>query len=242
MKTLYCHGLPGGTSDFTIAGLSVGNHPEVMPPIGDSTAPPLPGKERVRLLAFSLGAYSALTLASVHPNRVCELVLISPAAPLELGDFLSDMAGAPVFRAAKGSRSRLAWLTRLQSAALAMAPDMTAKALFANATPAERALMAVPENRTALFDGLRQSYGSNRDAYLATLRAYVRPWSDRLDGVTATVRILHGTADGWVPPTMAEVLAFKLGTHVEWQEGLGHYGTLRAALPAIVGSKPSPAR
>ena len=234
MKTLYCHGLPGGASDFVIAGLATDARPRIVAPIGDDTSPSRSWEGSARLVAFSLGAYSALTLASAHPDRVRELVLISPAAPLELGDFLSHMAGAPVFRAAKGPRSRLVWLTRLQSAALAMAPNITAKALFANATPSERTLMAQPENRAALLRGMRQSYGTDRDAYLATLRAYVRPWSNRLDSVTAPVRILHGTADGWAAPAMAEALADKLGTRVEWQDDLGHYGTLRATLPRML--------
>ncbi len=49
------------------------------------------------LVGFSLGAAAALRVAPHLGKRVQRINLVSPAAPLTLGDFLDGMAGAPVF-------------------------------------------------------------------------------------------------------------------------------------------------
>jgi pimeloyl-ACP methyl ester carboxylesterase len=139
------------------------------------------------------------------------------------------MAGRQVFRAAIASPARLARLTAVQAALARLAPGLVRHLLFAGTAQAERRLA---RDHPQLFGPLlRRSYGPGRPAYLRELAAYVAPWADLLPKVAAPVTLHHGTADSWSPPDMAEALQGALPTaRVIRHDGLGHYGTLAAAL------------
>lgn len=238
MTTLYIHGLPGSARELDLVGPSRATAPHVMQAIAPfagafeawlaAHAPSGP----VRIGAFSLGAHAALRAAVDRPDRVRELTLVSPAAPLQMGDFLSSMSGAPVFRAAMRDEQHLRALTMVQAVGVRVAPSLVLRAMFSSASPDEWALAR--EMSGLLAVGMRRSLLVQREAYVAAVMAYVADWRPLLASVSVPVRIIAGTADTWTPPAMVGALADALGTAVEWRDGHGHYGTLRAALPDVL--------
>ena len=227
MKVLYLHGLPGSAAELALG--PVGRAADWTVPDRDAPsfaqlALALPAGP-LHLVGFSLGAACALRLAALAPDRVARVTLVSAAAPLELGDFLPDMAGAAVFRAAR-SHAQLSALTTVQSTLARLSPALFARLLARGADAEEAALLQTPALRRALAEGLTR----NRKAYLRELAAYVQPWARHLPHVRAPVALVHGRADRWAPPAMAEALATALpqaGLH--WHE-TGHFGTLRTVL------------
>lgn len=234
MRVVYVHGLPGSGAELAIAPLPERERPVVVPPWAGS----LPSDGPVHRIGFSLGAFGAVRLLAARPERVARLDLVSPAAPLELGDFLPAMAGRAVFEMARSRPRVLAAAVAAQGVAARAVPLLLARALFASADPVERDLLREPGFRALLVRGLRHSLIEHRGEYLSTLADYVAPWASRLDSVRCPVRIRHGTADRWAPVGMAHALDRALGARSRLRvlDGLGHYGALRAALPQLLAT------
>lgn len=232
--TLYLHGLPGGAEELSLGAAAAGwtvpdrlgwrlGYEAGLAALAENLPP------RCQLFGFSLGAMTALRLAALQPDRVERVTLASAAAPLELGSFLSAMAGAPVFRAAAERPDRLARMTAAQAALARLAPGLVLRLLFAGTDAGEGRLAR--RHRALLTMLLRRSYGPGRAAYLAELAAYVAPWAWHLAAVQAPVTLHHGASDRWSPPAMAEALAAALPrARLVRHAGLGHYRTLAAAL------------
>lgn len=239
---IYFHGLPGSSAELAgfgpqIAARAAGFH--VAARAGDfarlaqGIAARIPD-EPLHLVGFSLGAAAALRVAPLLGDRVERIDLVSPAAPLQLGDFLVGMAGAPVFRAAQAGALLFAALTLVQAQAARLAPGKMAAALMAKAKGADRELAADPRFIAALAQSLRHSLLDERPAYIAEIRAYVGDWRADLAKVHQPVRIWQGTEDDWTPPAMAEALAAALPFRpaVTMLPGLAHFSTLRHYLAA----------
>jgi len=194
--------------------------------------------EPLVLIGFSLGAMAALRVAARRPARTARVLLASPAAPLELGDFLPSMAGRIVFEAARRGEWTLQALSIGQSAMLALNWQGLRRQMLQGVSPAERSLMETPEASSALHSGLRHCLGRQRKAYHRELQAFVKPWSDVVSAVTQPVEIWQGTQDTWTPPAMAQALQTRLGPRATLQtcEGLGHYSTLAAMLKHVADS------
>lgn len=224
MTPLYLHGLPGSGAELGLGPVAL--------PVLDRQAPSfaqlalaLP-MGPLHLIGFSLGAACALRLAALAPEKVAQVTLVSAAAPLELGDFLPDMAGAAVFRAAR-SHGQLSALTAVQSTLARMSPGLVARLLARGAPKVEKGLIKSAPIRSALAEGLC----AHQDVYLREVAAYVRPWAQHLPQVRCPVHLVHGDQDTWAPPAMA--LALKRGlpqAELQMLEGLGHYATLRHVL------------
>ena len=100
---VFCHGIPGRPSDAelsrranpnaTTLALDLLDADPSKPDVGLQAALDSAPGERVALVGFSSAAMAATRLAAMRPERVSRLALISPAAPLAMGDFLADMAG-----------------------------------------------------------------------------------------------------------------------------------------------------
>lgn len=187
------------------------------------------------LIGFSLGAMAALHVAARRPERTARVMLASPAAPLELGDFLPSMAGRMVFETARRGGWALQALSTVQRAALTLNWRFLQSQMLQGVSPAERKLMEQPAASAALREGLRTCLGARREAYHRELQTYVQPWSAILKDVASDVDIWQGTQDTWTPPAMAQALHDHLAPRARLTscEGLGHYSTLSAMLHAL---------
>jgi len=246
IRVIYCHGLPGSPSELIAFGA-----PQAVTHIhGLDRLPQSTGAYERDLLAsfdalnltapttvagFSLGAMSALHLAARRPHLVSKLILVSPAAPLQLGDFLAGMAGKPVFEAAGRGASSLRILSQLQAIMASIAPKLVIRTMFQKSAAADRRLLESPAFLDMLIDALRTSLGQHQAAYRAELLAYVRPWADVVDAVRCPVSIWQGSADTWTPPAMALALKQRLGdlASLEMCPEQAHYSTLGVALPHL---------
>lgn len=190
--------------------------------------------EPLVLVGFSLGAAAALRVAPHLGDRVERIDLVSPAAPLGLGDFLGGMAGAPVFRAALAGRLVFTLFTALQALAVRFAAAGMAASLMAKARGADRNLAADPDFIARLADSLRHSLLKERAVYREEILLYVADWSAELAKVTQPVTIRQGCDDDWTPPAMATALAMRLPGQptVELLPGLSHFSVLQAFLEA----------
>ncbi len=250
---LYFHGLPGSAAELASFGPAVAANVRHFHVVGRGDA--LAGGEpsgyfgrlaaqierqwpdgALHLVGFSLGAAAALRVAPLLGARVAQIDLVAPAAPLFLGDFLDDMAGAPVFRAVRVGRAAFAALTQVQALAARIAMPRMAAALMASARGGDAALAADPRFMEQLAHSLRASLLTQRAAYQAEIRLYVADWSADLAKVQQPVTIWQGSEDNWTPPAMAQALAAALpaGADLRMQPGLSHFSTLRAYLEAAV--------
>lgn len=240
--TLYFHGLPGSAAELSAFGPEIAARAKDFHVVarggdfarlGAEIAARFPDQP-LRLVGFSLGAAAALRTAPHLGERVEQIDLVSPAAPLQLGDFLSGMAGAPVFRAALAGSLSFAGLTILQAQVARFAPARMAAALMAKAKGQDRALAADPRFIAALAHSLGYSLLEQRAAYMAEIRAYVSDWRADLAKVHQPVAIWQGSQDDWTPPAMAEALSAALPVRplVTMLPGLSHFSMLRAYLEA----------
>lgn len=245
-RTLYCHGLPGSPGELSafetppplqhVYGLDRlsdrrRNYQERLLAAFDR----LSVDEPVAIAGFSLGAMSALHIAAERSHLVRKLILISPAAPLELGEFLPAMAGRPVFEAARSGDWSLRVFTAIHASMVALAPRLAMSTMFRTSPEAERALFSSKRFEDVVVGGLRDCLSSHQDSYRSELQAYVRPWAHVLDKVQCETEIWGGSSDDWTPMEMSEALKARLGDRATLNicAGLGHYSTLHAALSRL---------
>ena len=186
----------------------------------------------MRFVGFSLGAAAAIRTAPFAGDQVEQIDLVSPAAPLQLGRYLDDMAGAPVFRAASHSKMLFNMFSWGQSILARTAPSQLYNAMFAAARGADQTVCEETHFKRTMIGLLKSSLGKNIDTYLYEIRSYVSDWSSTLNEVTQPVSILHGQMDNWCPVDMAKDLALALPRCQTLQllEDCSHYSTLRAYL------------
>ena len=234
LKQIYfCHGLPGSALDAEL--LSQANpdcdlHP--LPyleysPEHMASALAETGASGVHLVGFSIGSMVAAHIAAERPDLVSRLTLISPAAPLQLGDFLPAMAGKPVFTLAQRRPWALAALTAVQGLIARVSAGAMTKMLFADACASEQALLRNPAFGAAMKSAFSNSFVDHRQNYLAYLQTYVSDWSPILDQIKCPVDLWHGSADTWSPPEMSLALQSRLADcRLHMISDAGHYSTM----------------
>lgn len=241
----YLHGLPGSEAELDFAlpdwrkkhikplnRLTIrATHNEAL----DAMASQIANYEHAHLIGFSLGAMSALKLAARLPETVVKLDLIAPAAPLELGDFLEQMAGKPIFEAAMKGGGTLGRIASAQRTLARISKGSVIKAMFRGAAKADLGLLSEHDMQAMLRDGLQKSLIDKPEAYKSELRAFVRSWADTLPRVQCPVTVWHGTEDTWAPFGLSEALCKALPeATLKPLEDLSHYSALKAAMPEIV--------
>jgi len=236
---IYCHGLPGSAEELhfltrddnkPVHVFGPQHQDEIDEAINSTLGQPL------HIIGFSLGAMAAIKLAVKYEGVVSRVSLISPAAPLELGNFLPQMAGKFVFQLASKSNFQFRLLTALQKAGVGISSEFAINAMFKGSPESETALLKNPEFKKAIEFGLKDSYGKNNAAYRRAVHEYVRPWAHYLANIKCPVSIYHGVLDNWAPIEMAYTLRGEITSKVEVIEypDLGHYSTLRKALPHAI--------
>lgn len=242
-QIVYFHGMPGGPGEWDHFASPTLRQKAFLP---DRNVPIEPealaariaaecGDAPLTLIGFSLGAPAALAVADLLGTRVERLHLIAPAAPLELGEFLHAMAGAPLFGMAKARPGIFRHVARLEGLAARFAPGFLLGQLMASAAGKDRDLRADPAFRAAMAQVLRSGLGRNWRGFDREVVRYVADWSALPARITTPVTIWQGDADNWTPPAMAEALARRLGGKVEvlWLPGCSHYSALQRALAEI---------
>lgn len=186
----------------------------------------------VHIVAFSLGAFVALEVAYRLPSAPLSFDLVSPAAPLQLGAFLDQMAGRAVFSLAARRPSAFRMLARAQSLAATWTPELVVSALFASAKGGDVQLRSDLAFRACIAKALCSGLGRGRDNYVCEVVAYVRDWSSILRTIRHPVTLWQGDADNWTPPAMAEALVRALPNvrAMHLFPGLSHYSTLGEVL------------
>ncbi|MFM2300880.1 MAG: hypothetical protein RLZZ84_616 [Pseudomonadota bacterium] len=237
----YFHGLPGGSGEWAAcapAGLAAYAPDRNTPISARDLAGAVEAQCRagpVTLVGFSLGAPIAVAVARELGPRAAHIHLVSPAAPLQLGDFLNAMAGGPLFAIAAKHPRLFRVVARIESLIARTAPAFLLDRLFASAAGGDIALRRDPAFRTAMAQVLRDGLGRTPHGFVAEVTAYVGDWSDLLEGLPAPVTIWQGEADNWTPPAMADALAAALPGPVTLNRlpGRSHYSALRAALAQL---------
>ena len=182
----------------------------------------------IHLVGFSIGAMVAIKIAASRPELVSKVTLVSPAAPLQLGTFLPNMAGQPIFRLAMKHPRLLDLVTVIQGRIARLAPRLMTRILFGSCGPSERALLNDPSFIDAINQATYLSFVKHRQTYLAYVKDYVADWSDALAKLHCPVELWHGTADTWSPPQMSAALKTRLGETCTLHEieDAEHYSTL----------------
>jgi len=239
ITTIYCHGLPGSEEEISnlvqISSLEL----RILKPLdfdGFDKMVLESKTNKVHIIGFSLGAMTAIKIAALRPHHVRQISLIAPAAPLDLGNFISKMAGQPVFNMASRGAVPFAMFTAIQKLGVSIFPKKIIKRMFAGSPQADMALLSDIAFEQSLLNGLKSSFGDESKFYRRAVVEYVQPWSDQLANVKCPVTIHHGTKDNWTPIEMAYALEKVIGSEIQVipYEQLGHYSTLHKALPIIL--------
>lgn len=191
--------------------------------------------EKVDVIGFSIGAFIALQACRHLADQVRNLHLVSAAAPIEAGHFLDAMDGKQVFRLAKVFPLLFLLLSYWQGLLALLFPNALFRLLFAGAVGEDKALAADHEFHSGMCKVLRSCFTGRVRGYARDIRAYVRPWNDKLSGIGVNTHIWHGADDNWSPVSMATYLqsAIPGWTSTEIFQGLSHYSCLYRAAPDI---------
>lgn len=243
---VYFHGQPGAPAECPGDAFAIDradwcpgqDHPPAIDALARAILARFPEGE-LALVGFSLGAFIAIEVAAriaqLAPDRALSLDLVSAAAPLDSGDYLSDMAGGALFRMARDAPRRFAALVLAQRIAVRLAPDRVIGMLFANSQGEDVRLAADPGFRATLRQILRATFGHGSAGYRRDILAYVGWSAADIARLHGPVRLWHGRCDTWTPPAMAEALLRRFpDANLTWFDGLSHYSTLHAAWPTIV--------
>lgn len=141
---IYCHGLPGSSHEICFLSTTERNQLQVLGPqqVAGLNSSLLGETSRdLHVIGFSLGAMAAIKIAENNKNCVNKLTLISPAAPLELGDFLPEMAGRLVFQSAIRSVIEFRILTALQRLGSLLFKESFSKAIFKGSPESDVSLL-----------------------------------------------------------------------------------------------------
>lgn len=242
----FCHGAPGSAQDADLLkpldadtvviapnmlNASSGGIMAHMIEAFDRAASAAPGA-RINVVGFSVGAMVAIKIAAARSDKVARLILISPAAPLKLGDFLSDMAGKPIFELAIKHPKILKALTGAQAVLSRVVPNILINQLFQKCGKMEQALLSDEKFRDVLKSSFKNSFRRYPRAYVDLLQLYVTDWSADIDHVNCPVEIWHGDKDTWSPIAMSHVLskAFPNTPKLHVVKNAEHYSTLTRAV------------
>lgn len=250
---VYFHGAPGGPSEveaFQAYALTNGvrvvcqdrfalpawlNGDAYFQALADDVAAITDGQP-VDVAGFSIGAFVALQVCRVRPQIVRQLHLVSPAAPLEGGAFLNDMAGKTVFQLASSCPLLFNQLSRCQAVLVRHWPDVLIRMLFATAQAGDQHLVTDKAFRKMITHALTDCFDCNVAGYVRDVRAYVSPWAHILKDIHTPTHLWHGEADNWSPIGMSNYLSKQIPSCVSlnWLTGLSHYSCLLSALEHII--------
>ncbi len=191
--------------------------------------------KKVDIVGFSIGAFVALQVSRLIPDLVKNLHLVSPAAPLEGGDFSNHMAGKTVFKLAQKAPLVFKALSNWQKFLALYWPKILVKMLFATASAKDKDLVKNRQFQNDIQLILTDCFAHNTQGYIRDICRYVSPWHESLASVAVKTHLWHGEQDNWSPIAMSEYLHKQIPaqTFIHRLPGLSHYSCLYAAMPEI---------
>ena len=191
--------------------------------------------KQVDIIGFSIGAFAALQVCRHIPHQIKNLHLISPAAPLDCGDFIHHMAGKTVFRLARKSPALFTLLSYWQALLAMYCPKLLVKMFFATAAAEDKALTRSTNFQAWITRVLQDCFPGNVTGYIREVCAYVTPWRISFKDAPIKAHLWHGDQDNWSPYTMSEYLSqqFSDSPSINRLTGLSHYSCLFTAAPQI---------
>lgn len=249
--SLYFHGIPGGAGELALFGSEITRKTAHYVPAPRNISLAELGADRfaqiakelrdrhgtrpMHLIGFSMGAAATLRVAPHLGAQIEKIDLISAAAPLSLGEYLENMAGAPVFKSARDKPLAFRILSRAQSLMAGIAPSLLYSAVFSSAQGGDKSLRDAPEFRAKMIPIIKECLQTELQTYRGEIRDYVGNWAEALNEVSQPVSLYHGELDNWSPIEMAYDLAEALPNcqGIELIKGASHYSALRDYLQQI---------
>lgn len=248
-KVIYFHGVPGGPEEAAIFDTDAKRHnicllcparftveaslqgPGYYQLLAQSIDQKV-GRETVDIIGFSLGTHVALEVSKLLSTNVRSLHLVSSAAPVSDGAFLSSMAGGSVFQTAMNTPSIFRWMVGFQRLLARWSPALLRKMLFASAAGEDKKLSSSPEFITYIEPLLSRCFRFSAAGYLRDIAAYVKPWTP---AANVPIYLWHGSEDNWSPIAMAYYLKDRLSSCETINEfsGLSHYSCLQHSTAGI---------
>jgi len=189
----------------------------------------------VSLLGFSIGAFVTTKVLSMLSIPVKSIHLVSPAAPLSLGNFLPNMAGQKIFDAAKNNSALFNIVSAFQSLLVRLSPSFMFKMVFNNLRGRDQLLSENKAFKTMLYSILVSTFIEHVRGYKRDINAYVSSEHDYLFKINKKVHLWHGEKDNWSPIEMSHKLEESLGAgsllHILPESS--HYSCLLDSLPKI---------
>ena len=249
---IYFHGVPGAPSEISVFDgnaqknalrivcqdrLSL-NHGKDDPLYFQSLAADIKDLSRgkkVDIVGFSIGAFVAIQVCRFIPELVKSLHLVSPAAPLDGGDFINHMAGKTVFRLAQKAPLVFKALSNWQKFLALYWPNGLVRMLFATANAKDKELVQDRQFQNDIQAILTDCFRHKTQGYIRDVCHYVSPWRETLASVAVKTHLWHGEQDNWSPIAMSEYLHKQIPaqTYIHRMSGLSHYSCLYAAIPEI---------
>lgn len=234
-RFVYFHGMPGGPAEFALFAPPNLQAQTLTPNRNIAGSGSAISSPNLTIVGFSIGAFRAIELAAELGGMVAELHLISPAAPLQFGDFTPRIAGGALFKLAARRPGLFSALARIEGLIARHAPGFLFNRLFATAQSGDAALVCDQAFRSTMTVALRDGLGQNPRAFAEDVLAYVGDWRSTLGKVPQPVTIWQGLDDNWTPSDMSAALAAALPNvvRIERVAGASHYSTLAKALKSI---------
>lgn len=188
----------------------------------------------IDIVGFSIGAHVALEVGRILQGQVGQTHLISPAAPVNGGDFLDSMAGGLVFKLAMNRPFIFSILSLVQKSLALLAPRLLVKMMFSSAAGRDKELINQSQFKDSITSILKYCFQNRIRGYMRDIKLYVA-WLGDFADYTSSVTVWQGTEDNWSPPAMASYLYEAIpGTRaLELMEELSHYSCLCEAAPEI---------
>lgn len=223
---IYCHGFPGSRLEARLAdspaqALGIRLIAPDRPGFGISSPDPARtlatwpkdlveiadhlGLSGFPVIGVSGGAPYAIACAQQLGDRVQKLALVCGLGELVDDRSTSGMNPAAAMALRFHQRSpRLGQLTyrRLIGPVLRRYPAGIFRILVANGTPADRAVLAAPEVRSAIIASLAEAFHAGAAGPAQELALITRRWGVDPAQVMQPVQLWHGEADRTVPVTM----------------------------------------
>jgi pimeloyl-ACP methyl ester carboxylesterase len=198
---------PGyGLSDLQ-PGRRLGQWPDDVAALADHL-----GLGRFALAGVSGGGPYVAACAHRWPQRVDVAGIVSGVGPLE--DPVIRAAFSAAQRHALGVVSKASWAVRpllaLPVGLVRRRPLRALDLITPYEPPADRAVLARPEVRTAVVDDLGEALRQGSRAVLDDLRLFGEPWGFRLEDIKVPVELWHGEQDAQVPVAVGRQVARRL--------------------------------